>query len=85
MHAEAIKKWAFLGNESKSCEQKSSAMSTVPAAPATGLVPKGKDASLPLKNVSVEAKVRGFVMGLQSTLTYSNDTPYPVEVFLHLP
>ena len=60
-------------------------MSTVPAAPATGLVPKGKDASLPLKSVSVEAQVRGFVMGLQSTLTYSNDTPDPVEVLFRFP
>ena len=58
-------------------------MATSPAV--SGLVPKGKDASLPLKNVSVEAKVRGFVMGLQSTLTYSNDTPDPVEVLFRFP
>ena len=52
---------------------------------ASGLVPKGKDASLPLKSVSVEARVRGFVMGLQSTLTYSNDSPDPVEVLFRFP
>ena len=58
-------------------------MATSPAV--SGLVQKGKDASLPLKSVSVEARVRGFVMGLQSTLTYSNDTPDPVEVLFRFP
>ena len=52
---------------------------------ASGLVPKGKDASLPLKSVSVDAQVRGFVMGLRSTLTYSNDSPDPVEVLFRFP
>ena len=51
----------------------------------TGLVAKGKDISLPLKNVSVEARVRGFVLGLHSTLTYSNDTSDPVEVLFRFP
>ena len=51
----------------------------------TGLVAKGKDTSLPLKNVSVEARVRGFVLGLHSTLTYSNDTSDPVEVLFRFP
>ena len=52
---------------------------------ATGLVPKGKDAPLPLKSVSVEAQVKGFVLGLKSTLTYSNDGPDPVEVLFRFP
>ena len=52
---------------------------------ATGLVRNGKDASLPLKSVSVEAKIRGFVLGLQSTLTYSNDSSDPVEVLFRFP
>ena len=52
---------------------------------ATGLVPKGKHASLPLKSVSVEAQIRGFVLGLKSTLTYSNDSPDPVEVLFRFP
>ena len=50
-----------------------------------GLVPKGKNASLPLKNVSVQAQVRGFVLGLQSTLTYSNDSSDPAEVLFRFP
>ena len=49
------------------------------------VVPKRKDVSLPLKSVSVEAQVRGFVMGLRSTLTYSNDSPDPVEVLFRFP
>ena len=52
---------------------------------AYGLVPKGKDASLPLKSVSVEAKVGGFVLGLHSTLTYSNDSSDPAEVLFRFP
>ena len=48
------------------------------------LVAKGK-VPLPLKSVSVEAQVKGFVMGLQSTLTYSNDSPDPVEVLFRFP
>ena len=55
------------------------------ASPAYGLVPKGKDASLPLKSVSVEAQVRGFVLGLHSTLTYSNDASDPAEVLFRFP
>ena len=50
-----------------------------------GLVSKWKDASLPLKSVSVEARVRGFVLGLSSTLTYSNDSSDPVEVLFRFP
>ena len=50
-----------------------------------GLVAKGKDSSLPLKSVSVEARVGGFVLGLSSTLTYSNDSSDPVEVLFRFP
>ena len=52
---------------------------------ANGLVPKGKDAPLPLKSVSVEAQVKGFVLGLKSSLAYSNDGPDPVEVLFRFP
>ena len=48
------------------------------------LVAKGKT-PLPLKSVSVEAQVKGFVLGLKSTLTYSNDGPDPVEVLFRFP
>ena len=52
---------------------------------ASGLIPIGKDESMLLKSVSVDAQVRGFVMGLRSTLTYSNDSPDPVEVLFRFP
>jgi hypothetical protein len=55
------------------------------APPVFGLLPKGKDTSLPLKSVSVEARIRGYVLGLQSTLTYSNDSPDPAEVLFRFP
>ena len=52
-----------------------------------GLIANGtrKDAFFPLKSVSVEARVRGFVLGLSSTLTYSNDSSDPVEVLFRFP
>ena len=50
-----------------------------------GLVPKGKDSSLPLKNVSVDIQVKGVVVGLHSTLTYYNDSSDPVEVLFRFP
>ena len=51
----------------------------------TGLIVKGKDVPLPLKKVSVEAQVKGYVLGLHSTLTYSNDASDPVEVLFRFP
>ena len=51
----------------------------------SGLLEAKRKISLPLKNVSVEARVRGFVLGLHSTLTYSNDTSDPVEVLFRFP
>ena len=52
----------------------------------TGGLLVGKEKTpLPLKSVSVEARVRGFVLGLSSTLTYSNDSSDPVEVLFRFP
>ena len=51
----------------------------------SGLVVKGTDVPLPLKSVSVGAHVKGYVLGLKSTLTYSNDSPDPVEVLFRFP
>ena len=48
------------------------------------LAAKGKT-PLPLKSVSVEANITGFVLGLQSTLTYTNDSSDPVEVLFRFP
>ena len=50
-----------------------------------GLLVAKVKAPLPLKSVSVDAQIRGFVMGLRSTLTYSNDSPDPVEVLFRFP
>ena len=45
---------------------------------------KGKTL-LPLKSAYVDVKVKGFVVGLHSTLTYSNDSSDPVEVLFRFP
>ena len=75
----------------KKCRYKSGfnsscgALCTMAVPQVFGLVAKWKDSSLPLKSVSVEARVRGFVLGLSSTLTYSNDSSDPVEVLFRFP
>ena len=48
------------------------------------LVAKGKT-PLPLKSVYVDVQVKGFVVGLHSTLTYSTDSSDPVEVLFRFP
>ena len=50
-----------------------------------GLLVAGKHTPLPLKNVSVQAEVKGYVLGLLSTLKYSNDSSDPVEVLFRFP
>ena len=50
-----------------------------------GLVLKGKRTPLPLKDVSVEAEIQGYVLGLKSTLKYDNDSSDPVEVVFRFP
>ena len=51
---------------------------------AFGLV--AADSTLPLKDVSVEAEIRGYVLGLQSTLKYQNASPTdPLEVQFRFP
>ena len=48
------------------------------------MIAKGK-IPLPLKEVSVRAEVKGYVLGLRSTLTYCNDSSDPVEVLFRFP
>lgn len=44
------------------------------------------DSALPLRDVSVEAEIRGYVLGLQSTLKYQNASPTdPLEVQFRFP
>ena len=50
-----------------------------------GLLIKGKNASLPLKDVSVSAFVQGYLLGLQSVLKYENSGSDPVEVLFRTP
>ena len=50
-----------------------------------GLLVKDKHASLPLKDVSVDAEIQGYVLGLKSTLKYVNDSTDPVEVMFRFP
>ena len=50
-----------------------------------GLLLKGKQTALPLKDVSVEAEIQGYVLGLKSTLKYDNDSSEPVEVLFRFP
>ena len=50
-----------------------------------GLLIKGKDESVPLKDISVAAFVQGYLLGLQSKLTYKNDSPDPLEVLFRTP
>ena len=40
---------------------------------------------LPLKNVVVQVKVKGYLVGISSTLSYSNDTSNPLEVSFRFP
>ena len=40
---------------------------------------------LPLKDISVQVKVKGYLVGVSSTLNYSNDTSNPVEVTFRFP
>ena len=50
-----------------------------------GLIVKGKKTALPLKDVSVEAEVQGYVLGLESTLKYANESSEPAEVVFRFP
>ena len=51
----------------------------------SGLFVKDKRTPLPLKDVSVEAEIQGYVLGLKSTLNYANESPDPVEVVFRFP
>ena len=50
-----------------------------------GLISVDKDTVLPLKNISVQVKVKGYLVGVSSTLSYSNDTSNPLEVAFRFP
>eukprot|EP00731_Ephydatia_muelleri_P029214 Em0020g858a len=50
-----------------------------------GLFVVGKNTPLPLKDVSVKAHINGFLVGLDSTLKYSNAGADPIEVVFRFP
>ena len=50
-----------------------------------GLVSADKKTVLPLKDISVQVKVKGYLVGISSTLSYSNDTSNPLEVMFRFP
>ena len=50
-----------------------------------GLLIAGKNTKVPLKEVTVKAQLRGYLVGLDSTLKYSNDTSNPIEVVFRFP
>ena len=50
-----------------------------------GLVSVDRNAVLPLKDISVHVKVKGYLVGVSSTLNYSNDTSNPLEVTFRFP
>ena len=50
-----------------------------------GLVSSDKNTVLPLKDVSVHVKVKGYLVEVSSTLNYSSDTSNPLEVTFQFP
>ena len=50
-----------------------------------GLLIAGKNTKVPLKEVTVKAQLRGYLVGLNSTLKYNNDSSDPVEVVFRFP
>jgi len=50
-----------------------------------GLVSSNNKTALPLKDVSVHVNVKGYLVGVSSTLSYSNDTRNPLEVTFRFP
>ena len=53
--------------------------------PDFGLLIAGKNTKVPLKEVTVKAQLRGYLVGLNSTLKYSNDDSNPIEVLFRFP
>jgi len=50
-----------------------------------GLVSADKKMALPLKKISLQVKVKGYLVGVSSTLSYFNDTSDPMEVTFRSP
>ena len=50
-----------------------------------GLLIAEKNTKVPLKEVTVKAQLRGYLVGLNSTLKYTNDGSNPIEVVFRFP
>ena len=51
-----------------------------------GLVVKGQEKKhIPLKSVAVSGRIKGYVFGLETKLTYLNDSSDPLEVVFRFP
>ena len=50
-----------------------------------GLISADKKTVLPLKDISIQVAVKGYLVGVSSTLSYCNDTSNPVEVTFRFP
>ena len=50
-----------------------------------GLISADKTTVLSLKDISIQAKVKGYLVGISSTLNYSNKTSNPLEVAFRFP
>ena len=50
-----------------------------------GLLVANKHTAIPLRDVTVTAEVQGYVLGLKSTLKYTNNSSDPVEVLFRFP
>ena len=60
-------------------------MSVAPKMSEAGLFEIGKNTPLPLGDVSVKAHINGFLVGIDSTLKYSNTGVDPIEVVFRFP
>lgn len=58
---------------------------SLPSADRFGLLVVKKQTPIPLKDVTVRAEVQGYVLDLQSTLKYTNNSSDPVEVLFRFP
>ena len=44
-----------------------------------------KDTSIPLRSVSVNAAIKGYLVGIETQVIYSNEYKYPLEVQFRFP
>ena len=50
-----------------------------------GLIVQGKKESVPLDSIGISGRIKGYVVCLETTLTYRNDSHDPLEVSFRFP